>query len=63
MAKDKKLEHLRHEAARLFADLQRNFPDERDILFTGVAGGEGVTALCIAFARAVVRLSPVTCCR
>ena len=40
MAKTKNLENLRHEATRLFTDLQRNFPYTREILLTGCAGKE-----------------------
>lgn len=57
MAKIKPLENLRREATRLVADLQHNFPGTREILLTGCAGKEGVTALTIALARAVVRRS------
>lgn len=55
MVKQKTLENLRHEATRLFADLQRNFPKTREILFTGCKQGEGVTSMAIALSRAVVR--------
>lgn len=55
MSKRNTLENLRHEATRLFADLQRNFPRTREILFTGCAGKEGVTSLAVALARAAVQ--------